>query len=140
MICKCKPIYAERNTEAQGSHYTKHVCHMTGEGLHDKSEIAAELAHRDIEIERLTKRLEAAESSDVVTPEYLQSWIDRAYEAEATIKAIVEMEQVTTLRIRRLSECNPEFTKAKWVLASSPSTGDKYETLEALLNRSNHEN
>jgi len=53
MSCKCKPIYAKRNTEAQGSHYTKHVCHMTGEGLHDKSEIAAELAHRDIEIERL---------------------------------------------------------------------------------------
>jgi len=53
MTCKCKPIYAKRDTEAQGSHYTKHVCHMTGEGLHDKSEIAAELAHRDIEIERL---------------------------------------------------------------------------------------
>ena len=53
MSCKCKPIYAERDTEAQGPHYTKHICHMTGEGLHDKSEIAAELAHRDIEIERL---------------------------------------------------------------------------------------
>jgi len=58
---------------------------------------------------------------------------------KATIKAIGEMEQVTTLRIRRLSECNPEFTKAKWVLASSPSTGDKYETLEALLNRRNND-
>ena len=63
----------------------------------------------------------------------------RLGKAESTLKAIGEMEQVTTLRIRRLSECNPEFTKAKWVLASSPSTGDKYETLEALLNRSNND-
>jgi len=30
---------------------------MTGEGLHSKSDIAAELAHRDIEIERLQARL-----------------------------------------------------------------------------------
>ena len=58
MICKCKPIYAKRSHRAQGSHYTKHICHMTGEGLHDKSEIAAELAHRDIEIERLKEELE----------------------------------------------------------------------------------
>lgn len=48
MNCKCEPIYA------------RHVCHMTGEGLHDKSAIAAELAHRDIQIEDLTDALRIA--------------------------------------------------------------------------------
>ncbi|RKZ87847.1 MAG: hypothetical protein DRQ39_03545 [Gammaproteobacteria bacterium] len=36
-------------------------------------------------------RLEAAEARDVVTHEYLQSWIDRANEAEQTIKEISEL-------------------------------------------------
>ena len=45
--------YAKRDPEAQGTHYENHVYAMTTEGLHAKSAIAAELAHRDIEIERL---------------------------------------------------------------------------------------
>jgi len=36
----------------------------------------------------LLDRLESAERRDVVTPEYLQSWIDRAYEAESRIKEL----------------------------------------------------
>ena len=79
------------------------------------------LAHN----ETLTRKLEAKN--------FANKMIVR--DREDFIRALGKMEQVTTLRIRRLSECNPEFTKAKWVLASSPSTGDKYETLEALLNR-----
>jgi hypothetical protein len=46
-------LYAERDHAAQGDHYTRHVSAMTREGLHAKSAIAAELAHRDMEIERL---------------------------------------------------------------------------------------
>jgi len=34
-------------------HYCRHVEAMTAEGLHEKSEIAAQLAWRDQEIERL---------------------------------------------------------------------------------------
>ena len=45
--------YAERDIIAQGKHYTIHLSAMTGEALHSKSAIAAELAHRDIEIARL---------------------------------------------------------------------------------------
>ena len=55
-----KPLYAERDIMEQGEHYGKHVSAMTGEGLHSKSAIAAELAHRDIEIERLKGLLIAA--------------------------------------------------------------------------------
>lgn len=51
--------YAKRDPEAQGTHYENHVYAMTTEGLHAKSAIAAELAHRDIEIERLRAALAA---------------------------------------------------------------------------------
>ena len=63
-------LYAERDIIEQGKHYSQHTSAMTSEGLHSKSDIAAELAHRDIEIERLQARVanltsamqEAAES------------------------------------------------------------------------------
>jgi hypothetical protein len=45
--------YARRDTLALGTHYTRHVMAMTSEQLHSKSAIAAELAWRDAEIERL---------------------------------------------------------------------------------------
>lgn len=51
-------LYAQRDIEAQGEAYVKHVSAMTGEKLHSKSAIAAELAHRDLEIERLRAELD----------------------------------------------------------------------------------
>ena len=51
-------LYAERDAEAQGDYYFKHVDAMTREGLHSKSAIAAELAHRDIIIDKLKAELE----------------------------------------------------------------------------------
>lgn len=48
-----KKQYADRDRQAQGGYYVTHVGAMTAEGLHSKSSIAAELAHRDIEIARL---------------------------------------------------------------------------------------
>lgn len=53
--------YAERDIMAldeEGGYYCKHVGAMTSEGLHDKGDIAAELAYRDAQIDRL--RLELA--------------------------------------------------------------------------------
>lgn len=50
--------YAPRDHRALGEHYLRHVSAMTGEGLHAKSDIAAELAWRDAEIERLRKTLD----------------------------------------------------------------------------------
>lgn len=43
--------YAERDIESldeAGGFYSRHVSAMTGEGLHTKSSIAAELGHRDM--------------------------------------------------------------------------------------------
>lgn len=50
--------YAERDHMAQdaaGNYYSRHVSAMTAEGLHAKSDIAGELAHRDIQIDRLRR-------------------------------------------------------------------------------------
>lgn len=53
-------LYAKRDKCAQRDYYTRHVDAMTGEGLHAKGDIAAELAHRDIEIDRLKTICSAA--------------------------------------------------------------------------------
>lgn len=52
-----KTLYEKRNPRKQGKFYTDHVMAMTEEGLHEKSDIAAELAHRDIEIDFLQRKL-----------------------------------------------------------------------------------
>lgn len=49
--------YEDRNAWDLEPHYSKHVSAMTGEGYHGKAAIAAELAHRDNETERLQARV-----------------------------------------------------------------------------------
>ena len=49
-------LYAERDIceqDEKGGFYFKHALAMTAEGLHSKSDIAAELAHRDLRIQQL---------------------------------------------------------------------------------------
>lgn len=41
-------LYHTRDIESQGRHYIKHIDAMTSENLRNISDIAAELAHRDI--------------------------------------------------------------------------------------------
>jgi len=53
--------YADRDTIAMSDVYVKHVSAMTEEGLHAKSDIAAELAHRDIRIADLKRQLGEAQ-------------------------------------------------------------------------------
>lgn len=60
-----KKLYAERDIIEQMQHYVDHVEAMTAEALHSKSDIAAELAHRDIEIERLQRELNRVTRGDV---------------------------------------------------------------------------
>lgn len=48
--------YAERDAyelDKAGNYYCRHVSAMTGEGLHSKSDIAAELGWRDMQIDAL---------------------------------------------------------------------------------------
>ena len=59
-------LYADRDIceqDAKGGFYFKHVLAMTAEGLHSKSDIAAELAHRDIIIQRQKDLIVAVQSA-----------------------------------------------------------------------------
>lgn len=50
--------YAKRDIETLGQRYMDHLKAMTLEGLESKSDIAAELAYRDVEIDRLQDMLD----------------------------------------------------------------------------------
>lgn len=55
--------YAERDImqlDENGDHYSRHVSAMTGEELHSKSAIAAELAYRDDRIQKMEIALKEA--------------------------------------------------------------------------------
>jgi hypothetical protein len=54
-------LYASRDIEPMIDTYIRHVDAMTGEGLHSKGAIAAELAFRDVTIAALRQQLAAAE-------------------------------------------------------------------------------
>lgn len=64
-------LYAERDSDDLCEYYFRHVMAMTAEGLHAKNKIAAELAWRDREIDRLRAALPhptpAAEPVDVAS-------------------------------------------------------------------------
>ncbi|WP_339118899.1 hypothetical protein [Halomonas sp. BMC6] len=58
--------YSQRDIMAldrQGNYYSRHLSAMTGEQLHDKSDIAAELAWRDAKIDQLRAHL-----ADIANP------------------------------------------------------------------------
>jgi hypothetical protein len=57
-------LYAKRDVRALGKFYTAHMQAMTAENLHEKSDIAAELAFRDQQIAALEDRICALESLD----------------------------------------------------------------------------
>ena len=45
-------LYEERDLDVLGEHFHAHMNAMTNEDLRSKSDIAAELAHRDVELEK----------------------------------------------------------------------------------------
>lgn len=100
LIKKSDVLYAERDHMAQGEYYIKHVDAMTREGLHAKSAIAGELAHRDIRIADLEastyqiceKCLALAEKNDE-----LEAQLNRAF-------SMLEMNGVPKSRARYV--CN----------------------------------
>ena len=57
-------LYDKRDIEGQEQYYLDHIMAMTGEDLHSKSDIAAELAHRDIEIANLKEEVQRLKDGD----------------------------------------------------------------------------
>jgi len=66
-------LYTERDIIEQGDYYSRHTSAMTGEGLDRKSDIAAELAHRDIQIDQLQSRV--AELYDLIKYAQVESGV-----------------------------------------------------------------
>lgn len=58
--------------DEQGGHYYRHVWAMTGEKLHSKSDIAAELAYRDWRIAELQAQIIAMQPAQVPEPGSLE--------------------------------------------------------------------
>jgi len=78
----CGPLYADRDVmelDRMGNFYCRHVSAMTREGLHDKSDIAAELAVRDAEISSLRAQVEE-----------LSKYPEEAVTEESVLKAVYE--------------------------------------------------
>jgi hypothetical protein len=71
-------LYAKRDLEELGGHYLKHLNAMTSEQLHSKSDIAAELAARDVVIEDLTpaSTTQATTSDDYTEDDKLSNDIE----------------------------------------------------------------
>jgi len=87
--------YQQRDMEALGAHYQHHIAAMTEEGLYRKSDIAAELAHRDWVIAELTaarhklasSALMAMEGAGIPTPE--RGFVTEPDKLKVCIRALV---------------------------------------------------
>jgi hypothetical protein len=98
--------YAERDIVKQGQPYCDHVSAMTVEGLHAKSAIAAELAHRDIEIATLTAELGAMRASVRGACELIELYFSEAGETNPQTRA--EWMQEACEKLRALSSSVPK--------------------------------
>ena len=103
-------LYAERDSFKLGEHYVRHVEHMTSENLYSKADIAAELAHRDIQIDRLERERDELRTKVGKAPalwneqvEVLRRIADRGLrEAQRFVPNLVDLWQHMLDEIRRL--------------------------------------
>ncbi|MBN1085586.1 hypothetical protein JNO12_12620 [Erwinia aphidicola] len=66
--------YSERDAmelDGVGGYYFRHVLAMTAEGLHSKSDIAAELGWRDMQIAALQEQVRALAAENAAVKSYL---------------------------------------------------------------------
>lgn len=71
-------LYAERDIEeldSIGGYYCRHISAMTKEGLHNKTDIAAELGFRDAEIDRLKRELAEARAELASYKVGVEAWV-----------------------------------------------------------------
>lgn len=78
-------LYAERDIIEQGYHYSRHVSAMTSEGLHSKSAIAAELAHRDIQLEQAQTEINRLKQANFMKGDLAIEWKVKLDKAQARV-------------------------------------------------------
>lgn len=124
-------LYAQRNHPAQGDFYLRHIDAMTVEGLNDKSAIAAELAHRDIEIERLRKTERSLEDQLVRIARCVGRDALGAPPSDPTIAGatIAEIESL------RAAAAKDSESRAMFIarLENAKNNGEPWMTIDALL-------
>lgn len=98
-------LYAERDHYQLSPQYERHLLAMTAEGLYSKSAIAAELAYRDIEIERLRPMAESWESYEA------------AQERKAEMQPVETTALVSVKDEREIEELRAALKVAKQALA-----------------------
>ncbi len=103
--------YAERDIEALCQYYGRHVSAMTGEGLHEKSDIAAELAHRDHVIDTLKAERDAFEGEVndlnhvvVTLMQDCKQSDDDSDKAEAANKGLVDEVESLTYALKAIAD------------------------------------
>ena len=97
--------YAERDIIEQGAHYALHISHMTSEELHSKSDIAAELAHRDIRVAELEEYLS---TRGATSRRRLHERIEKLEEhQEALYKALQTAQQERVEAVKKLNDVTP---------------------------------
>ena len=110
-------LYTERDIIEQGDYYSRHTSAMTGEGLDRKSDIAAELAHRDIQIDQLQARVAELEARICRTcdghgmiggPSYSQP--DEGGEPCPDCDAFILRKQAEAVQASRQAVSVPEWT------------------------------
>lgn len=96
-------FYGDRDVVALGEHYSSHVEAMTREGLHEKSDIAAELAFRDAVIQRLAEQSvkDRGDFDACVDAVHASYWTNRAADL-ALAWGAVWCAQVELKRLRSL--------------------------------------
>lgn len=121
--------YAERDIiqlDREGGHYSRHVQAMTAEVLHEKDDIAAELAWRDLRI--TTLEAELADANEGLTAAYMRGVADQRDETREAEAELDDVRQLlgypSTPEVKlaadnaRLREASPEDIRALgWVVA-----------------------
>jgi len=74
--------------DKKGGHYSRHLSAMTGEALHDKSDIAAELAYRDARIAQLEADCAAHKAAEETQIALRQKADERVRELEMMFVAL----------------------------------------------------
>jgi chromosome segregation ATPase len=118
-------------------YYTRHVSGMTSHGLHDKADIAEQLAWRDQRIEALAAELAAAkqerdEALDRLELEQLDHDVTRGYRqhAEQLLAAATKRETETRAE---LAEANDRARMLQGIAESNARLAEAAEKREAEL-------
>lgn len=80
----------DRDASALEPHYSRHVMAMTAEDLFHKSDIAAELAFRDAELERLRRHLASAQADRAEEYRQREAWRAKHGQVVEVLRGIAE--------------------------------------------------